>query len=201
MGSSTMLDIISSMLISGILLVTAIRMEEQSVKNTYYSSTNLTVQQNLTSLVQNLEYDFRKMGYCANPNLQPDPSFYIIQGDSNLIWFVADLDNKGVFDTVKYSLGADPIPGCANKHVRMLYRQVNGDPPFESNLGVAEFNLKFLDGFGQVLPIPFTGRNQTQMVEITLKIEPTAAYNDTSYAENYALWRQTRLISRNLSNR
>ena len=201
MGSSTMLDIISSMLISGFLLMTAIRMDEQSVKNTYYSETNLTVQQNMTSLVQNLEYDFRKIGYCANPNVQPNPYMYVVGGDTSYIWFVADLDDQGVLDTVKYFLGSDTIPGCANKHVRMLYRQVNSDPPFGSNLGVAEFTLKYLDGFGQDLPVPFTAPSQVQMVEITLKIEPTAAYDDTSYTQNFALWRQTRLISRNLSNR
>ena len=73
MGSSTILDIISSMLISGFLLLTALHMDEQSVKTTFYSETNLTVQENLTSLVENLEYDFRRMGYCANPNVQPNP--------------------------------------------------------------------------------------------------------------------------------
>lgn len=196
-----MIDIVSSMLISGFLLVTALRMDQQSVKNTYYSETNLTVQQNLTSLVENLEYDFRKMGYCADPNVQPKPYMYVVKGDSNYIWFVADLYNNGTLDTVKYYLGSDSIPGCANKHVRMLYRQVNSGPAVGSNLGVAEFKLKYLDGFGQPLEPPITAPSQVQMVEITLKIEPTAAYGDTSYDQNFALWRQTRLISRNLKNR
>ncbi|MCL4540223.1 MAG: hypothetical protein M1378_11620 [Bacteroidetes bacterium] len=201
MGSSTMLDIISSMLISGFLLMTALHMDEQSVNNTYYSETNLTVQQNMTSLVENLEYDFRKMGYCADPNVQPESYMYVVKGNSGYIWFLADLDNMGVLDTVKYFLGTDPIPGCANQHVRMLYRQVNSNPPFGANLGVAEFSLRYMDGFGQQLPIPFTAPSQVQMVEITLKVEPTAAYGDTSYTQNFALWRQTRLISRNLHNR
>lgn len=196
-----MLDIIGSMLISGLLLLTALRMDEQATRNSYYSKTNLTVQQNMTSLVQNLEYDFRKMGYCANPNVQPDPYMYVVEGDSDHICFVADLDDHGVLDTVRYSLGNDTIPGCANKHLRMLYRQVNDDPPVASNLGVAEFDLKYLDGFGEEQPVPFTAPTQIQMVEITLKVEPTSAYNDTSYTQNFALWRQTRLISRNLSNR
>lgn len=201
MGSSTLIDIVSSMLISGFLLVTALHMDEQSVKTTYYSETNLTVQQNLTSLVENLEYDFRKMGYCADPTLQPKTYMYIVEGDTNYIWFLADLDNAGVLDTVKYYLGNTPIPGCANKNVRMLYRQIDGNPPFGSNLGVAQFSLRYLDGFGQPVPTPIYAPSQVQMVEITLKIEPTAAYGDTSYTQNFALWRQTRLISRNLKNR
>lgn len=201
MGSSTMIDIISSMLISGFLLFTALHMDDQSTQTTYYSETNLTVQENLTSLVENLEYDFRKMGYCADPNLQPKPYMYVVKGDSNYIWFVADLGDSGVLDTVKYSLGNTPIPRCANKNVRMLYRQIDSNPPMGSNLGVAMFNLKYLDGFNQPLATPITAPSQVQMVEITLKIEPTAAYGDTSYTQNFALWRQTRLISRNLKNR
>ena len=201
MGSSTMLDIISSMLISGFLLFTALQMDQQSIKTTYYSETNLTVQQNLTSLVEILEYDFRRMGYCADPNVQPNPDMYIVKGSSSYIWFVADMDNTGVLDTVKYFLGTNPIPGCANRNVRMLYRQINSDPPVGSNLGVVQFDLKYLDGFGQALPTPIYAPSQVQMVEITLKIEPTAAYGDTTYNQNFALWRQTRLISRNLRNR
>ncbi len=201
MGSSTLIDIVSSMLISGFLLVTALQMDQQSVKTTYYSETNLTVQQNLTSLVENLEYDFRKMGYCANPDLQPKTYMYVVKGDSNYIWFVADLADTGALDTVKYYLGDTPIPNCPNKNVRMLYRQIDSNPPFGSNLGVAQFSLKYLDGFGQPIQPPIVAPSQVQMVEITLKVEPTAAYGDTSYTQNFALWRQTRLISRNLKNR
>lgn len=200
MGSSTLIDIVSSMLISGFLLVTALQMDEKAVQNTYYSQSNLTVQENLTSLVQNLEYDFRKMGYCADPNLQPKTYMYLVQGDTSSISFVADLDDIGVLDTVKYYLGG-PVPGCPNPHVKMLYRQVDSGPAVGSNLGVTEFYLKYLDSFGQQIAVPFTAPSQVQMVEITVRVEPTAAYNDSTYKQNFALWRQTRLISRNLRNR
>ncbi len=198
------------MLISGFLLLTALQMDEKAVKNTFYSETNLTVQQNLTSLVENLEYDFRKIGYCANPNLQPKTYMYLVSGDTSSISFVADLDNTGVLDTVKYFLGGS-VPGCPNPDVRMLYRQVNSGPAVGSNLGVTEFYLKYLDSFGQQLPVPFTAPSQVQMVEITVRVEPTASYGNASTSntfaswndapQNFALWRQTRLISRNLRNR
>jgi hypothetical protein len=200
MGSSTIIDIVASMLISGFLLVTALQMDEKSTQNTFYSETNLTVQENLTSVVQNLEYDFRKMGYCANPNLQPKTYMYLVSGDTSAISFVADLNNVGVLDTVKYYLGGQ-VPGCPNPHVKMLYRQVDSGPSVGSNLGITEFYLKYLDTFGQELPVPFTAPSQVQMVEITIRVEPTAAYDDTTYSQNFALWRQTRLISRNLRNR
>lgn len=199
MGSSTMIDIVSSMLISGLLLLVALRMDEKSVQNTFDSQASLTVQQNLTSVVENLEWDMRKIGYCKNPDLQPQTYMYIVKGDTNLIWFLSDVNNAGVLDTVKYWLGG-PVPGSANPDVRMLYRQVDNGPAMGANLGITQFNIKYLDNFGQQLSTPFVAPSQTQIMEITVRVEPTAAY-DTAYSSNYAVWRQTRLVSRNLKSR
>lgn len=199
MGSSTMIDIVSSMLISGLLLLVALRMDEKSVQNTFDSQASLTVQQNLTSVVENLEWDMRKIGYCKNPDLQPQTYMYIVKGDTNLIWFLSDVNNAGVLDTVKYWLGG-PVPGSANPDVRMLYRQVDNGPAMGANLGITQFNIKYLDNFGQQLSTPFVAPSQTQVMEITVRVEPTAAY-DTAYSSNYAVWRQTRLVSRNLKSR
>lgn len=199
MGSSTMIDIVSSMLISGLLLLVALRMDEKSVQNTFDSQASLTVQQNLTSVVENLEWDMRKIGYCKNPDLQPQTYMYIVKGDTNLIWFLSDVNNAGVLDTVKYWLGG-PVPGSANPDVRMLYRQVDNGPAMGANLGITQFNIRYLDSFGQQLSTPFVAPSQTQIMEITVRVEPTAAY-DTAYSSNYAVWRQTRLVSRNLKSR
>ena len=200
MGSSTLIDIVSSMLIGGLLLVVAIKMDAQATKNTYDSEASLTVQQNLTSLVENIEYDFRKIGYCKNPNLTTDPAMYILYGDSDSIAFVADLSNIGELDTVTWYLGG-AVPGSPNPDIRMLCRKVDSGPTMESNLGVTEFSLAYFETFGQELPGYVGGApDPPQLIQLTVKVEPTAAY-DTSYSSNYAIWRQTRLISRNLRDR
>jgi hypothetical protein len=200
MGSSTLIDIVSSMLIGGLLLVVAIRMDEQATKNTYDSEASLTVQQNLTSLIENIEYDFRKIGYCKNPNLTTDPAMYILYGDSDSISFIADLNNVGKLDTVTWYLGG-PVQGSPNPAIRMLYRKVDNNPVMGSNLGVTEFSLAYFETFGQQLPGYIGGSpDPPQLIQLTVKVEPTAAY-DSSYSSNYAIWRQTRLISRNLRDR
>ncbi len=197
MGGSTMIDIISSFLISGLLLLVALRMDDKSVQNTYDSEANLTVQENLTSLVETLEYDFRKIGYCRNTTLLRDPSYFIQHGDTSSIWFLTDTANVGDVDTVKYWLGSSPIAGCANKNARMLYRQVNSGSPTATNLGITQFHINYFNTFGGGIATPFGAPNQAQVITVTVTVQPIAAY-DTAFANNFAIWRQTRLVSRNL---
>lgn len=203
MGSTTLLDILSSMMVSGLLLLTALRMNEQARVNTFHSQSNLTMQQNLTAIIQNIEYDFRKIGYCSNPNLQPRNSMYIVSGDTSDITFVADMLDVGVLDTVRWYLGTDPIPGTANPNVRMLYRQVNSERPLASNLGITQFKLRYFNSLGQEVSTPFTAPSTAKLIEMTVRVEAVASYGgdygDTT--KNFSMWRQTRLVSRNLNAR
>ncbi|HEY9166916.1 MAG TPA: hypothetical protein VIS48_12235 [Candidatus Kryptonia bacterium] len=196
MGGSTLIDIVSSMLISGLLLLVALQMDEKAVQNTYNSQASLTVQQNLTSVVELLEYDFRKIGYCKTSDLIPAPRYCISYGDTSTIWFVYDVNNSGSLDTIKYWLGGT-IPHSPNPDVRYFYRQVDGGTPAEANLGITQFTIKYYDTFGNSISTPFYAPNMVQVVTITIRVEPTAAY-DSTYSTNYAVWRQTRLVSRNL---
>ena len=66
MGFSTIIDIIGSTLIGGMLLMILFRMNDAAVENTYVYGGELLVQQNLVEVVTLLEYDFRKIGYCAD---------------------------------------------------------------------------------------------------------------------------------------
>ena len=78
MGVSTILDIVGSMIVGGILLLTLFRMNSNATQNTYNFSGELTVQENLVTTVEVLEYDFRKIGYCENPFNIPNPSRAIL---------------------------------------------------------------------------------------------------------------------------
>ena len=186
------------MLISGLLLLVAIQMDEKAVQATYDSQESLTVQENLTSLVENLEYDFRKIGYCEDQQKIPRPAYCIQKGDTSLIWFLYDVYNVGNIDTVKYWLG-DTIPNSPNAQVHYFYRQVDDGPAVQSNLGITQFNIKYYDTFNNPIATPIGPNNQVQVVTITVRVEPTVAY-DNAYADSsmWVTWRQTRLVSRNL---
>jgi len=208
MGNSTMIDILGSAVIGGMLLLIALGMNDQATKNTFQTQESLTVQQNMVYLTQIIETDFRKIGYCSNP-LNPmnwNQGQYIQAGTgANSISFLSDFDNSGNYSTVTWSLG-QPIKTVmdGNNPITMyeLDRSVT-DPTGVTrtsqftNLGVTQFSLQYWDAQGNSLPPPLTGQNPTQEIQLTVAMVPTEAY-DTSYSASICIWRQKRLVSMNL---
>jgi len=199
MGFSTIIDIIGSMLIGGMLLMILFRMNDAAVENTYVYGGELLVQQNLVEVVSLLEYDFRKIGYCADWQKIPDPSQAILAADSNDITFLTDLNSDGNVDTLRYFTGpTSELSGTSNPRDRMLYRVENNETPKGANLGVTQFKLLYFDAIGNVINFPITQPGQIYTMQINITVENTEAYD-----ENYssAFWRQIRLAARNLRNR
>ncbi len=199
MGSTTLIDIAGSFLVSGLLLLTALQLDQKSIQTTFDSQAGLTVQENMVELIEYLQYNFRKIGYCRIPSKLPSSaaSSFIQKGDTSCIWFLTDASNSGNVDTVKYWLGTTPIPGCPNPHARLLYRQINSNAPVGTNLGITQFEIQYYEAFGIPIPTPFGPPNQTQFIILTVRMEPISAFN-TNYSNNFAIWRQTRMVSRNM---
>jgi hypothetical protein len=200
MGTATLVDLAGSMLISGLLLLTAAQLDEKATQTTFDSQAGLTVQQNMVTLIQYLEFDFRKIGYCRNSSKLAGSAAnaFVQMGDTGAIWFLTDASNSGNVDTVKYWLDTNQIPGAQNPRVRLLYRQVNNGTPMASNLGITDFKIQYFETFGKQLSTPFGAPNQTQYIVLTVRLEPIASYNG-NYSSNFVIWRQTRMVSRNLS--
>ncbi len=94
-GKLALLDIVGSALIGGILLLALMRMDENASETTYECQENLTAQQNLTSLVNNIEFDFRKMGYASDPLNVPTSDSMIVHGENHRIKFIGYSSDKG----------------------------------------------------------------------------------------------------------
>ncbi len=140
MGFSTLIDILGSTIIGGMLLMILLRLNDASVQNTYVYGGELMVQQNLVEVVRLLEHDFRKIGFCKDWEKIPDPTQSIITADSTSISFLTDVDSDGIIDTMKYYTGnVNELSGTANPRDRMLYRVVNNETPIGTNLGVTQF--------------------------------------------------------------
>ncbi len=199
MGFSTIIDILGSIIISGLLMTIAWRLSDSAAEKTYNNSGELTLQENLITSAQILEYDFRKIGYCANPNNLPNPTRSIPYADTSAITFYTDTDSDGNVDTVRYYLGStNELSGTPNPRDRMLYRVVNSETPKSSNLGITKFYMTFYDVFGDEILPPVTTPGLIASIEITLVVEDVAAYNE-QYSN--AIWRQIRLASRNINTR
>lgn len=199
MGFSTIIDIIGSTLIGGMLLMILFRMNDAAVENTYVYGGELLVQQNLVEVVTLLEYDFRKIGYCADWQQIPDPSQAIIAADSNDITFLTDLESDGVVDTLRYYTGStSQLTGTSNPRDMMLYRIENNESPKGANLGVTQFSMLYFDAIGNVINFPINQPSEIYTMQINITVENTEAY-DSNYSS--AFWRQIRLAARNLRNR
>jgi len=199
MGYSTILDILASIVMGGILLTTVLRLSDSAAEKTYNYSSELSLQQNLATIAQVIEYDFRKMGYCANWQNFPDPSKAIAQADSSSIKFYTDVNNDGNIDSIRYYLGpTSELSSTPNPRDRLLYRVVNTDVPNEVNLGITQFYLIYFDALGDTVPLPITNPGIISSYEINVRVESVYAY-DEQYSSAY--WRQIRLVARNLKNR
>ena len=210
MGFTTMLDIIGSMIIGGILMTIAWRLSDAATEKTYNNTGELTIQQNLLTVAQMIEFDFRKIGYVRTWTGVQDPrggafmaNQAIVFADSSRIKFYTDLpsssslEGDGILDSVTYFLG--PTSECLdtpNPRDRILYRVENNDPPVKSNLGVTRFHLTFYDVGNDTIATPVFDPNVIQNIEIDIKVEDVAAY-DQKYSN--AFWKQIRLASRNMS--
>lgn len=199
MGFSTILDILGSMLIGGILLSITLRLNDAATSKTYNNSGELSLQQNMVTVAQIIENDFRKIGYCADWNKFPDPSKAIVSAGESSIKYLTDIDYDTNMDSIRYFLGpTSELLSTPNPRDRMLYRVLNNQAPVSSNLGVTQFRMVYFDTLGDTLFLPITNPALIASIEINLTVESVAAY-DTAYSS--AFWRQIRLVARNLKNR
>lgn len=199
MGFSTLIDIVGSMVIGGMLMLILFRLQDTATKNSYNYGGEAIVQQNLVEIVQLLEHDFRKIGYCRDWTQIPNPSKAILSADSTSISYLTDLDDDGKVDSLRYYLGSkNELSETPNPNDRMLYRVENGGTPTGANLGVTQFNLEYYDALSNKLTFPIQNTGQIYTMKIDLKVENTSAY-DNEYTS--AFWRQIRLVARNLRNR
>ena len=199
MGFTTILDILGSIIIGGILMTIAWRLSDAATEKTYNNSGELALQQNLATVAQIIEWDFRKIGYCADWNKLPDPTKAILYADTSSIKFLTDIDADGTLDSIYYYLGpTSELSETENPRDRVLYRVVDKETPVKSNLGVTRFYLVYFDALGDSVHLPVSNYGIIASIEINVVVENVAAY-DQKYSSAY--WRQIRMVARNLKNR
>ena len=199
MGANVILDIMGSIVIGGILMITLFRLSDRATESTYNKMGDLTIQQNIATVVSILEFDFRKIGYCADWTKIPNPAKSIIYADSNKIKYLTDVDRNGIVDTMSYYIGpASELIYTANPRDRFLYRVVNSETPVKVNLGVTQFQLVYYNFNKDIIPSPVAVPGEIYTIQISVAVEDVEAY-DQKYSQVF--WRQIRLVARNLKNR
>ncbi|MCW9065006.1 MAG: hypothetical protein OQJ78_01825 [Ignavibacteriaceae bacterium] len=199
MGTNVILDIMGSIFIAGIIMISIFRLQNSATEDLYRGTGNLTAQTNLATVVQILETDFRRIGYCADWEEIPVPTEAILYADSISIKYLTDVDQNGLIDTMHYYF--DPItdiPTTPNPRDRYLYNVVNGEAPVDINMGVTQFKMEFYNTLGTKLNFPIADPREIYSMQIDITVEDVAAY-DEKYQTIF--WRQIRMAARNLFNR
>ena len=199
MGVSTLLDILGSIIIGGLILLILFRLNTSATSNLYNNTSEANVQSAMISVGSVLENDFRKIGYCKDWTKIPDPSKAILYADTSSIKFLTDINNNGIVDTLYYYVGpTSELLNTPNPRDRLLYRVINNAPPKSSNVGVTKFKITYFDSFGNILTTPVNPPGQIQKMQIDLQVENPEPIDSTYVV---AFWRQLRLSARNLQNR
>jgi len=198
MGFSVFIDIVGSIIIGGIILMTMSRFSDTASQNTFRYTSDLTVQQNLTSTSQLIESDFRKIGYCSDYTKVIDASKVIITADSFSIRYTSDIDRNGTMDTIRYCLGpTSELSSTFNPRDKMLYRVVNSQTAKSSSSGITKFYMIYFSPLGDTVKPPIADLSLIAEIEVNINFED-ATKNDTL---TNAYYRQVKLSIQNLKNR
>ena len=200
MGYTTIIDIVASIIIGGILLGMLLKLNNSASWNVYTNSGELNCQTNLTAMSLILENDFRKIDYCADYTNIQDPAKAIISADTSSIKFIADINKNGIMDTIYYYIGpASELNATLDPRDKILYRIVNNAAKMGSDAGITRFYLVYYNVNGDSIRSPVSAANLPLINDIELNMNIENVSIDSS--KIYSYWRQARLTVPNIKNR
>jgi hypothetical protein len=200
MGYSTVIDIVASIIIGGMLLGILLKMNNSSSWNVYTNSGELNCQTNLTAMSMMLENDFRKIDYCADYTNIQDPANAILNADTSNIKFISDINKNGQMDTINYYLGpATELNSTLNPRDKILYRIVNKEAKMGSDAGITRFYMVYYDVNGDTIHTPVSTANLALINDIELNMNIESVSIDSTVL--YSYWRQARLTVPNIKHR
>jgi hypothetical protein len=203
---SVMLDLLTSMIIGGMLLLNILRAQDLVQENSAMYNGDVLVQELLITQVQYVEGEFRNMGYGV-----PQGTSTILAADTSSMTFLMDAGRNGTIDTLRYEMGSiSELSRTQNEMDRFLRRTLK-EPAGTSvnNTGVVTFfHLRYITATGDTLVTPVASADLGRIKEVEMSMEvqnPYALYRppnmvaagerDALYSTSY--WQQTRLASQN----
>ena len=164
------LDTIGSTFIGALLMISLLAFYNNFSTERYMSDLWVISQGNASALSEVIEYDFRKIGYNS-----PNPENSILSADSSSISFLADLNDDGSIDSVRYYVGnSSEAAGTENPNDVLFYRIVNGQNTRGSALGLTKFKLVYFDSTGTVTSM----LDRIKEIEVLLTVESPVTFED-----------------------
>ncbi len=187
-----LLELIGASLIGALIMLIGLSLNLQindSSREIFQSSYN---QYSSITAEQVIDYDFYKAGY-------RETGEKLIQADSSIIKFKADLDDNGTADTVSYYLGTkESLTATNNPNDMQLYRKINSQSAGLVSL-VTRFLLTYTDSTGNNLTYASltnpVNRAKVRAIKVYVKCELPEAinnpYNPDILSYNPVDWRKT----------
>jgi hypothetical protein len=171
---STLLDILGSTFIGGMLLLLIIKLNLFMSDARYTSDNELIMQQNAKTYAEILDNDFRKIGYQVSGTA-------ILTADTTRFKFIGDLQRPGqvgfgTVDTVEYfTEDSTHATGTSNPNDIVLVRVLNNvDTLAGPSLGLVKINFSYLDSLSN----PTAVLSQIRYIKAELWVEPTESVNN-----------------------
>ncbi len=199
MGSQVILDILGAMILGGLFVLNLLNFQAQDMQTKQESRDDVVAQQNLVSVVNLMEDDFRRIGYCQLKDNMLAP--VVTAAGPDYITFKTDLlttgdpEGNGVVDSVGYWFG-ESVLGTPNPRDRMLYRRENNGAWQGSSLGLTYLDFKYLMYNGDTLARPVTGIHLKEIcgIQVTLRVENQYPYIRTETKDSLDIvkvnWKQ-----------
>jgi hypothetical protein len=200
---ATILDIIFSIILGGILLLTVLDANQIASENASIYNGDMLVQELLIGTVQRLEGELKNMGFGV-----PQGQAAVVAADTDRISFLVDLPPTPGIDNVTYYAGpTSELSGTMNELDRYVYRRQNGAAPEKAGV-VTILKFRYLDQSGNVIVTPVSSDELSAIyiVEVTMEVQnPYAQLRDPGTVGegqrnafySSSLWQQTRLASQN----
>jgi hypothetical protein len=168
------MDILSSTIIGGMLLLLVLKLNLFMSEASYSSDTELRLQQNTKTLAEIMNSDFRKIGYKYDHTA-------IITAQKDRFKFVGDLEPPGqpgfgVVDTVEYFLEDSTYSlGTTNQNDIILVRVLNNtDSITGPSLGLVKMQFSYLDS----VSTPTSDLTKIRYIKTEMWVEPTESRNN-----------------------
>ncbi len=165
---STLLDIVGSSFIAGMLLLLVLKMNLFMSNASFASDNELKLQQNAKTLAEILNNDFRKIGYKHTGTA-------FIAAEKERIKFVGDLQRPGqsgfgIADTVEYFIrDTSYSSGTTNPDDIVLVRILNGNDSIAGpSLGLVKLQFNYLDS----LSTPTADLTKIKYIKTEFWVEP-----------------------------
>jgi len=162
---NSIFDVVLSFAIGGLVLLSALRMDSSLKTQTFHSSYELNTLENMSTLKEVIQYDFRKIGHGLD-----DPWSAITLADTSHIIFSYDQNPSSTFDSIRVEYVLNPTSHTSNPDDKILQRIVNGQSFAGASLGVTEFTLTYYNKHGTMLPRPVVADSISRIRTIGLEL-------------------------------